>query len=228
MIRQPRLPQTRLCPPLSEGQSETIEGQQLAHESLRGGHSDFNSGANIQNVAHQPPQRTFGPVGNPQHARGIGRVAVTLASVLFHDQGREGIGGLPGLGDADREHLGRQGRRCVAEFTRIKHSRGQAGHLLQQVGTYLGRMATGAAGQDLDALHTAVDLLIKGQGHQGSLGQVAGHPERGGLGLLMDLLKHEMAEAALVRHVLGATEQAGVALHPLTGGVVQLNAQGGQ
>ena len=153
---------------------------------------------------------------------------MTLATVLFHDQGREGIGGLAGLGDADREHLGRKGRRCVAEFTRIKHSRGQAGHLLQQVGTHLGRMATGAAGQNLDALHTAVDLLIEGQGHQGSLGQVAGHPQRGGLWLLVDLLEHEMAETALVRHVLGATQQAGVALHPLTGGVVQLDAQGGQ
>ena len=57
---------------------------------------------------------------------------------------------------------------------------------------------------------------------------MAGHPQSRGLGLLMDLFEHEVPETALVRHVLGATQQRGGALHPSTGGVIQLDAQGCQ
>jgi hypothetical protein len=53
---------------------------------------------------------------------------------------------------------------------------------------------------------------------------MARHPQRRRYRLLMDLLEHEVAKAALVRHVHGAAQQAGRALHPLTRCVVQLNS----
>ena len=53
-----------------------------------------------------------------------------------------------------------------------------------------------------------------------------GHPQGRRFGLLVDLLVHEMAEAALVRHVLGAREQGGVALLADPRAVVELDAQG--
>ena len=81
-------------------------------------------------------------------------------------------------------------------------------------------MATGAAGQDLDPLHPLKHLRRQGQGHQGAglagqgLRQVPGHPERRRFRLLVDLLEHEVAKAALIGHVLGAAKQAGAALYP--------------
>ena len=123
--------------------------------------------------------------------------------------------------------MGRQRRRRVAEFTGVEHAGGETGQLLEQVGAHLGRVATGAAGQDLDPLHPGVDVVAEGQGHQATaLGQMAGHPQGRGFRLLVDLLEHEVAEAALVRHVLGAAEQGGRALHPAALGVVELDAQG--
>ena len=54
------------------------------------------------------------------------------------------------------------------------------------------------------------------------------HPKGGRFRLLVDLLEHEMAEAALIRHVLGAAKQAGAALNPLARSVIKLDAQRGE
>ncbi len=54
------------------------------------------------------------------------------------------------------------------------------------------------------------------------------HPQGGRFRLLVDLLEHEVAEAALVGHVLRAGEQGGGALHPPTCGVIELNAEGSE
>ena len=51
------------------------------------------------------------------------------------------------------------------------------------------------------------------------------HPEPGRLGLLMDLLEHEVAEMPLVGHMLLAAEKRRAALLPRTAGVVELNPQ---
>ena len=56
--------------------------------------------------------------------------------------------------------------------------------------------------------------------------QVPGHPQGRRFRLLVDFLVHEMAEAALIRHVLGAPEQGGVALLADSGAVVELDPQG--
>ena len=54
------------------------------------------------------------------------------------------------------------------------------------------------------------------------------HPKGGRFRLLVDLLEHEMAKAALIRHVLGAAKQAGAALNPLAHSVIKLDAQRGE
>ena len=106
---------------------------------------------------------------------------------------------------------------------------GNSSKLLQQMGSHQGGMAAGAASQDLNALHTLEQAALNGQGHQRVIGaalwQMAQQPTRGGFGLLVDLLEHEVAEAALVRHVVGALQLGGRSLLPLTGFVVELNAQ---
>jgi hypothetical protein len=52
---------------------------------------------------------------------------------------------------------------------------------------------------------------------------VAGHPQGRGFGLLVDLLEHEVAEAALIRHVLGAAQQARRALNTITSDVIKFD-----
>ena len=206
----------------------------MAKEGLGGRHTHLNAGANIKDVVHHPGQGAFGPVGDAQQPRPVGRIGHQPATLLLHRQGRQGVGGFPRLGDADRERVGAQRRRRITKFTGIKNACWDTGQLLQQIGTHLGRMAAGTAGQDLDPLHPLKHLSRQRQRHQWSrcpchnLRQVPGHPKGGRFRLLVDLLEHEMAEAALIRHVLGAAKQAGTALHPLARGVIKLDAQRGE
>ena len=211
--------------PLGKRQGQAIKSQQLAQEGFRGRHPHLDARADIQQVGHQPAQGTLGPVGDAQQARLVGRICQPLAPLLLHHQGGQGVGRLPRLGHPDGEGVGPQGRRRITKLAGVKHVRGDPRQLLQQIGAHLGRMAAGATGQDLDLLHPCIYSLIQGQGHQSALRQMAGHPKGRRFGLLMDFLEHEMAEAALVRHVLRAREQAGGSLHPAALAVVKLNAQ---
>ena len=206
----------------------------MAKEGLGGRHTHLNAGANIKDVVHHPGQGAFGPVGDAQQPRPVGRIGHQPATRLLHRQGRQGVGGFPRLGDADRERVGAQRRRRITKFTGIKNACRDTGQLLQQIGAHLGRMAAGAAGQDLNPLHPLKNFSCQRQRHQWScfpchnLRQVPGHPKGSRFRLLVDLLEHEMAEAALIRHVLGAAKQAGAALHPLARGVIKLDAQWGE
>ena len=53
---------------------------------------------------------------------------------------------------------------------------------------------------------------------------MARNPQRRGLRLLVDFLEHEVAEAALVRHVVAPTQERRRTLNPRSGLVVELNA----
>jgi hypothetical protein len=212
-------------PPFRKRQGEAVEGQQLAEEGLGGRHPNLDAGADIQNVGHQPPKRTFRPVGNPQQVGGKGGIAMGKAPLLFHRQGGQGVGRFTRLGHPDREGAGDKRRRRIAEFARVKDAGGDPSQLLQQVGAHQGRMAASAAGQDLDALHALVHRVVEGEGHQGFRGEMAGHPQGCRFGLLVDLLEHEVAEAALVGHMLSAAQQARRPLNPLAFTVVELDPQ---
>ena len=91
-------------------------------------------------------------------------------------------------------------------------------------------MTTGAAGQDLNLFNPGVKGIVHRQRHRlfrrQSLGQVARHPELCRLLLLMDFLEHEVAEFALVRHMVHSAELGGHALLARPRCVVKLNAEG--
>ena len=57
---------------------------------------------------------------------------------------------------------------------------------------------------------------------------MARDPKRCGFWLLMNFLEHEVAEAALIRHVVAAAQERGRPLNPSSGLVIELNAKGGQ
>ena len=109
-------------------------------------------------MVHHPGQGAFGPVGDAQQPRPVGRIGHQPATLLLHRQGSQGVGGFPRLGDADRERVGAQRRRRITKFTGIKNACRDTGQLLQQIGAHLGGVAAGAAGQDLDPLHTLKHL----------------------------------------------------------------------
>ena len=144
--------------PLRKCQGQPIESQQLAKEGLGGRNPHLNAGANIKDVVHHPGQGALGPVGDAQQPRPVGRIGHQPATLLLHRQGRQGVGGFPRLGHADRERVGAQRRRRITKFTGIKNACGDTGQLLQQIGAHLGGVAAGAAGQDLDPLHTLKHL----------------------------------------------------------------------
>ena len=151
--------------PLGKGQGQAVEGQQLGQEGLGGGHPHLDAGADIEDVGHEPAQGAFGAVGDAQQLGGIGGIGHQEAPLLLHQQGRQGVGGFARLGDTDREGVGAQRRRRVAKFAGIKHRSRNARQLFEQVGPHQGRMAAGAASQDLDPLHPLKHGLIEGQGH---------------------------------------------------------------
>ena len=148
----------------------------------------------------------------------------------LHHQGSQGVGRFTGLGHPNREGVGGQRRRRIAELTGVVHRCGHPGELLQQEGPHHRCMAAGAAGQDLNPLNPGVEGIVHRQRHRllrrQSLGQVARHPQLCGLRLLMDLLEHEVAELALVGHVVHTAELGGHALLARPCRVVELNTEG--
>ena len=187
-------------------------------------------------MGNEPAQGALRPVGDPQQPGRVGRIGPQGAAVLLHRQGGQGVGGLTGLGDPDRQRVWSEGRRRVAELAGIEDIGGDTGQLLEQVSTHHRGVTAGAAGQDLNPLDALINVLIEGQGHEamaagrGRRGfrQVPGHPEGRRFRLLVNLLEHEVTEAALVRHVLGAAQQGRGALYPDARLVVELDPEGGE
>ena len=81
----------------------------------------------------------------------------------FHGQSSQGVCGFTGLRHPHGEGIGGQRRRGVAEFAGVMHGCGNSGELLQQMRTHQRRVATGAAGQDLDLIQARIKRRIKGQ-----------------------------------------------------------------
>ena len=182
-------------------------------------------------MGHLARQRALRPIGHPELTGSEAGIGVSLATLRLHRQGRQGVGGFTRLGDTNGERIRSQRRRCIAKLAGVMDRRGNSRELLQQVGTHQRGMATGAAGQDLNPLDAGIEAVVKRQ-RDGSLRKQAGrkmsgHPDSRSLGLLVDLLEHEMAELAFVRHLLRGAELGRHPLLPFAGAVIQLHSQGG-
>ncbi|MNJ33041.1 hypothetical protein D3C77_277200 [compost metagenome] len=116
---------------------------------------------------------------------------------LAPGQAGQGVGGLARLADGDGQRPLGHGRAAVAELRGDFHVAGQARILLEGVFADLAGVEGGAAGDDLDALD-------RGEVHGLDLGLARDQVEvfRQGVldavGLLMDLLLHEVAVLALL------------------------------
>ena len=135
-----------------KGQGQGIKGEQLAQEGLGGRHTHLDAGTDVEDVGHLPGQGTLRPVGHSQLPRRKGWIALALAALNIHGQSRESIGRFTRLGDTDGEGVGSQRRWRIAEFTGVIHAGGDTSELLKQISPHQSSMATGAAGQDLNAL----------------------------------------------------------------------------
>ena len=133
-------------------------------------------------------------------------MARTLARLLRHAHGGEGVGGLAGLGDADDQIALAEDRVAVAELRGDVHVDGDTGPLLDRVAPDQAGVERGAAGHDHDAVHVAQQLLVEradvvevdAVGAHRPVGDRLGHRVR----LVVDLLEHERVVAALLGGLL--------------------------
>ena len=115
---------------------------------------------------------------------------------------RQGVGGLAGLGDADHQHILAEQRLPVAVLRGVVDLGRQPGQALDQELPDEAGVPRGAAGDQVHPLHTAQAVgrePVVAEVDPGAVAvEVGADGVADGIGLLEDLLEHEVAEAALL------------------------------
>ena len=200
-------------------QPAEIQGQHRQHRALRGeglgrGHADLRSGAEVDAAVGLLGDGAADHVADAQRGAAL---ALHLA------QGRQRVGRLAALRDGEHQRVVVQRRIAVAQLAGVFHFDRQPGQGLDLVLAHQGRVPTRAAGGHDDAADRAELLRREVQAAELGRGGVAVEPAAHGvldrLGLLEDLLEHEVREAALgdvagleVEHVDAVVDVALVAV----------------
>ncbi len=173
---------------------EQVEHRQLRGEGLGRGHADLGPRVcGIDGVGHSRDLAS-GHV----HDRADRR-----ARAPGFGQGRDGVRRLAGLRDADRQRLSVHDRPPVAELAAVIDLDGNPGHALDEELPDEARVPGRPAGQQQDTV-VALDLL-RGQERRIDVqlprleGDLPAQRLRDRRRLLVDLLRHEVAVAALLR-----------------------------
>jgi len=203
-------------------QGQQGEDRQLGGEGLGGGHADLGPC-----VGEQGGLRGAGGGGARHVADGQG--AGAPGGGFAH--GGQGVRGFAALGDADDEGLRWDHRFPVAVLGGIVDFHRHPGQLLDKELAHEARVPAGAAGHDVDALQVEQLGFAEGQIQRNgpcAQGQAVQQGVRKGLGLLEDLLLHEMLEAALFGpHGIEGNRVDG-ALHGGAVGAGDAGASGGE
>ena len=180
---------------LGEAQRQQVHDRDLADEGLRRRDADLEAGARVEHAVGVARRLRAHDVRHREDGR---------AALARETHGRERVGRLARLGDADDEVAGADHRVAVAVLRGDVHLDGQARPLLDGVAAHQTGVVARAAGDDDDALRVAQDVLVD------VVGQVdpvrADRAARDGLGdrvgLLVDLLEHEGLVAGLLGRLL--------------------------
>lgn len=168
-------------------ESEEREHSDLGGKCLGGADADFRAGAEVEG--------TVGLAGEG----GVAHVAEGENSgpfVFDFANGGDCVEGLSGLADGDDERIGSEDRVFIAEFRGDLGSGGNAGDVFKERGGDLSSMPGGSTGEDNDAAK-----CLEVGGSEGQVLEVDSAEVReqavmesllDGLGLLEDLLEHEM------------------------------------
>ena len=123
-----------------------------------------------------------------------------VALALRLAQGGQGVGRLARLREGDDDGVAVDGRIAIAELAGVLDLDGNAGELLEQILADQGRVIAGAARRQDDALDLAQLLRVEVQAAEVGAAFVIVEPAAQGvlqrLGLLVDLLEHEVLEVA--------------------------------
>ena len=178
-------------------QPAEIEGQHRQQRALRGerlgrGHADFRSRAEIEAAVGFLGDGAADDVADAQRR----------AALAFHfAQGRQRVGRLAALRDGEHQRVVVQRRIAIAQLAGVFDFDRQPGEGLDLVLAHQAGVPTGAAAGDDDAAQRAELLRREVEAAELRRGGVAiepaAHDVFDRLGLLEDLLEHEVVEAAL-------------------------------
>ena len=177
---------------LGDRGGEDHQGRHLGHERLRGGDRHLGPGLQEEDRVGLAGDRRADRVRHRDHR----------AALLAGEAGRgDRVGRLARLGHGDDQRLGIERRRAVAELRADRRPGRQAGPVLEGGGADQGGVEGRAAGHQLDPPDPGEPVAEAGQLIDDDLVGAA-HPAgdrlaQGGR-LLVDLLEHEMVEAALL------------------------------
>ena len=181
------------APPPPEPDGQQIEGDQRRGERLGRRHPDLGPRVGVERSGGLARERRPHHVGDADDGRALGAGRLDRA---------ERVRGLARLRERDHEGLGPEDRVAVAVLRAQVHLGGDPGEALQHEAADDGRVIGRAAGHQDDSLNPGDDLGIElhvGQHHGAALRLHAPpHGVGGRARLLVDLLQHEVAVAALL------------------------------
>ncbi len=185
-------PQHAAPPPEPEGQQ--VERDERRGERLGRRDPDLGPRVRVERAGGLARERRAHHVGDADDGRALGAGRLDRA---------EGVRGLPRLRERDDERLGPEHRVAVAVLRAQVHLGGDPGEALQHEAADDGRVIRRAAGHQDDSL----DARRRRRGRAATSGEHHGaalrlHAPPHGVGgrarLLVDLLQHEVAVAALL------------------------------
>lgn len=177
---------------LAQGQGEHDHGDELRSIGLGGGDTNFGTGINVDTAVGKEGD---GGTDDVDDTNGQG---TTLQAVA---QGHEGVSGLTRLGDEDTGVITEDGSLSIKEIGGQLDSDGDLSQLLEDTTDSHARVVAGTASNEDDAAASADGRDVGAETTQ-SNGPVSDvetttHGVDDGLGLLEDLLLHEVVELAL-------------------------------
>jgi hypothetical protein len=176
----------------AEQQRQQRQHRDLARERLGRGDADLGAGVDVDAAVRLARDRGADDVDDAQR---LGATTTRLA------HGRQRVDGLARLGDHQHQRALVDDRVAVAELGGVLHLDRDARELLEHVLADQPRVPRRAAAEDDDAAHVAE--LLRGEVQAAQARQPLAHEQAaaGGVphrvGLLHDLLQHEVLEAAL-------------------------------
>ena len=179
----------------SQADGEQVQGRELGDKGLGGGHPDLGAGVGVDHAGGFPGNGGIQHVADG-HVHGAARFGLP--------QGRQGVGGLPRLGDDHHQRVLVDDRVAVAELRGDVHLDRDAAIPLDVELADQGGVPGGAAGHDDDPFHgrqlPVAELQVLQVHVPFLLQEPPGNGVAYGAGLFMDLLEHEVPVTPLFGH----------------------------
>ena len=180
------------CAVLAKRQRKHDHGDKLRGVGLGGGNTDLGSSVDVDTAVGEERD---GGTDNVDDTHGQGTALQAVA------EGHERISGLTRLGDEDASVVTEDGSLAIEEVRGKLDGDGDLGKLLEDTTDSHARVVTGSAGNEDDSAATANRCQVRTKTTKGDslVGNVetTTHGVDNGLGLLEDLLLHEVIELAL-------------------------------